>query len=65
MRLNDQPHELICRQREDAKHQVAHDFCVAAHAHVARAELILEPGIDALGRASLVVADVLLSMFGT
>ena len=32
---------------------------MAAHAHIARAELVLEPGIDALGRASLVVAGVL------
>ena len=32
---------------------------MAAHAHVAPAEVIFEPAIDALGAAALVVAQVL------
>ena len=50
---------MIDGQCEDAEHQMAEYLGVAAHPHIAPAEIILEAAIDPLGGAALVVAHLL------
>ena len=57
--LDDQPHQVIDGQREDAEHQVTEHLGVAAHPYIARTEIILEAAINALSGAALVVTHLL------
>ena len=52
-----QSHQLVSRQRQDAEHQVPHDFRVALDPEGLAAEFVLESGIAALGYGALVVAN--------
>src|SRR5439155_23736354 len=58
-RSDDQSYELIASQHHDAEHQMAEHLGRTTHAHRSAAAVVLEVGVDALGRASLVVAHVL------
>ena len=69
-RRNDETHELAGRQHGHAKHEVSEDLVVTANAHIAAAELILEPPIEPLGRRAFVAkllneASVLRAFFSS
>jgi hypothetical protein len=55
--LGDEAQKLIDGERDDAEHEMAHDFGVAAHAHRSAAELVFDPRVDALDGSALIVAD--------
>lgn len=57
--LHEQAHQLLDGERQNAKHQVAHDLVVAANPDELAAEVILEPSVGPLDGAPFVVADIL------
>ena len=50
-------HQLVGGQRQDTEHQVSHHLGVPRAPDRIAAELVLEPGIAALGNSTLVGAD--------
>ena len=50
-------HQRVCRQRQNAEHQVAHHLGVPLDPEGMAAELILERSIAALGSGAFVVSD--------
>jgi hypothetical protein len=56
-RLQQQSHQLVGAQFQDAEHQMTHHLGVAPDHDVSATELVLEAGIAALGDGALVVAD--------
>ena len=57
-RLLRQARQLVRSQGQNPEHQVGHDLGGAAHPQRAAAELILQPGVAALGIRPLVVTRV-------
>jgi hypothetical protein len=52
-----QSHQLVGAQDQDAEHQMTHHLGVAPDRDIPATELVLEAGIAALGDGALVVAD--------
>lgn len=57
--LGHEAQKLIDGKRDDAEHEMAHDFSVATHAYHSAAKFVFDPRINALDGGALVVADVL------
>ena len=57
--LGNESHQLVDGERDDAEHEMAHDFAVTAYTHRSAAELVLDSSVDTLNGGALVVADLL------
>lgn len=57
LRSSSQSHQLVGAQCQYAKHQLAHHLDGAFHHDVPAAELVLEPGVAALGDGAFPVTD--------
>src|SRR5438045_6711031 len=51
--------DLVCRQRQDPKHQMGHDFPPSANSHKGAPVFVFQPTVDALDRRAFPHASAL------